>query len=73
MYLWLRIFDFTTNFTAVAATLNNIGPGLAGVGPMRNFSAYSPLSKLILTFNMLTGRLEIFPLLVLLSPYTWKK
>lgn len=69
----LDSFDFTTNFTAVAATLNNIGPGLAGVGPTQNFSAFSPLSKLVLTFNMLTGRLEIFPLLVLLSPYTWKK
>ena len=66
-------FDFTTNFTAVAATINNIGPGLAGVGPMSNFSEYSILSKLILTFDMLAGRLEIFPLLMVFSPYTWKK
>lgn len=66
-------FDFTTNFTAVAATLNNIGPGLGGVGPTANFSAYSNFSKFILTFDMLIGRLEIFPILVLFSPYTWKK
>lgn len=66
-------FDFTTNFTAVAATINNIGPGLGGVGPIRNFSEYSTLSTLVLTFDMLVGRLEIFPLLVMLSPYTWKK
>lgn len=66
-------FDFTTNFTAVAATMNNIGPGLAGVGPTQNFSGYSNLSTLILTFNMLVGRLEIFPMLILFSKYTWKK
>lgn len=66
-------FDFTTNFTAIAATINNIGPGLAKVGPVENFSLFSPLSKIVFIFNMLVGRLEIFPLLVLLSPYTWKK
>ena len=65
--------DFTTNFTAVAATLNNIGPGLSMVGPTRNFSVYSNLSKLVLTFDMLLGRLEIFPILILFSPYTWKR
>lgn len=64
-------FDFTTNFTAVAATLNNIGPGLENVGPTSNFAAFSPLSKYVLMFDMLTGRLEIFPMLVLLSPITW--
>ncbi len=66
-------FDFTTNFTAVLATLNNIGPGLAKVGPSQNFSLYSNFSTVILTLDMLIGRLEIFPVLVLLSPYTWKK
>ncbi len=66
-------FDFTTNYTAVLATLNNIGPGLSQVGPVSNFSVFSPLSKIVLTFDMLIGRLEIFPFLVLLSPYTWKK
>ncbi len=66
-------FSFATNFTAVAATINNIGPGLAEVGPVRNFSIYSPLSKIILTLDMLIGRLEIFPFLILISPQTWKK
>lgn len=66
-------FDFTTNFTAVAATINNVGPGLALVGPTQNFSLYSHLSKLVLIFNMLVGRLEVFPMLILFSPYTWKK
>lgn len=66
-------FDFTTNFTAVAATINNIGPGLAGVGPTQNFADFSPLSKVVLSLNMLIGRLEIFPILILFTPYTWKK
>lgn len=74
---WLIIsldnFGFTTNFTAVAATFNNVGPGLAEVGPTKNFALYSPLSTIVLTFDMLFGRLEIFPLLVMLSPYSWKK
>lgn len=66
-------FDFTTNFTAVLATLNNIGPGLGEVGPTKNFSCYSDFSTFVLTFDMIIGRLEIFPVLVLFSPYTWKK
>lgn len=66
-------FSFETNFTAVAATLNNIGPGLAGVGPTRNFYAYSHLSKLILIFDMLAGRLELLPMLILFYPRTWTK
>ncbi|NLP16282.1 MAG: TrkH family potassium uptake protein [Clostridiales bacterium] len=65
-------FDFTTNFSAVTATLNNIGPGLGNVGPMGNFSGFSNLSKIVLMFNMLMGRLEIFPILLLFSPSTWK-
>ena len=65
-------FDFTTNFTAVAATLNNIGPGLAKVGPTCNFSSYSIFSKFVLMFNMLAGRLELFPLILLIMPNTWK-
>lgn len=64
MLISLDNFDFTTNFTAVASTLNNIGPGLAKVGPTQNFGIYSNLSKLVLTFDMLAGRLEIFPMLV---------
>lgn len=66
-------FDFTTNFTAIASTLNNIGPGLNLVGPTGNFSIYSGLSKLVMTFCMIAGRLEIFPMLVLFSRHTWKK
>ena len=66
-------FDFTTNFTATVATLNNIGPGLAMVGPTRNFSIYSPFSKFVLMFNMLAGRLELFPIVVMLLPSTWKR
>lgn len=59
--------DFTTNFTGVVATLNNIGPGLGAVGPYGNFSGYSVLSKLVFIVNMLVGRLEIFPIVVLVT------
>ena len=65
--------DLITNFTAVAATLNNVGPGLELVGPSSNFSCFSMFSKLVLTFDMLAGRLEIFPLLLLFVRDTWKK
>lgn len=65
--------DFTTNFTAVAATLNNIGPGLELVGPTQNFSVFSGFSKFILMFDMLAGRLELFPMLILMVPSCWKK
>jgi len=66
-------FDLTTNFTAVTATLNNIGPGLNMVGPTGNFSEFSTLSKFVLMFDMLAGRLEIIPMMVLFHPATWKK
>ena len=66
-------FDLVTNFTAVTATINNIGPGLGVVGPTGNFSEFSVFSKLVLMFDMLAGRLELFPMLVLFSPSTWKK
>lgn len=65
--------NFTTNFTAVASAMNNIGPGFSEVGPTRNFSIYSQLSTVVLTLDMLVGRLEIFPVLILFSPYTWKR
>ena len=65
--------DLVTNFTAVAATLNNIGPGLEVVGPTGNFSTFSIPSKLVLIFDMLAGRLELIPILMLISPRTWKK
>ena len=65
-------FSTGTNFSAVLACFNNIGPGLEAVGPTCNFSGYSDLSKLVLCFDMLAGRLEIFPMLVLLSKNTWQ-
>ena len=70
--LSLNNFDFETNFTAIAATFNNIGPGLAKVGPMANFNIYSYFSKLVLTFDMLAGRLELYPMLLLFCPGIWK-
>ena len=66
-------FDLTTSFTAVAATLNNIGPGLNVVGPTGNFADFSILSKLVFIFDMLAGRLEIFPMLLIFVPSTWRK
>ncbi|MEE0111383.1 MAG: TrkH family potassium uptake protein [Oscillospiraceae bacterium] len=66
-------FSVGTNFSAVLCTFNNIGPGLEAVGPTCNFSQYSALSKLVLSWAMLAGRLEIFPILVLFSRETWKK
>lgn len=65
--------DLVTNFTAVAATINNIGPGLELVGPTQNYAFFSYPSKLILIFDMLAGRLELFPMLLLFHPATWKK
>ena len=69
----LNNHDLITNFTAVAATLNNIGPGLNLVGPTQNFSIFSGGAKLILIFDMLAGRLELFPLLLLFVRETWRK
>ena len=66
-------FDLVTNFTAVAATFNNIGPGLELVGPAANYSGFSNLSKLVMCFCMLAGRLELFPILMLFNKNTWKK
>ncbi len=65
--------DLVTGFTAVATCLNNVGPGLGEVGPAGGFAAMSGFSKLLLSFDMLAGRLEIFPLLMLLAPSTWKR
>ena len=72
LVLALDGLDLTTNFTAVVATLNNIGPGLNAVGPTESFAVFSPLSKSVLIFDMLAGRLEIFPMILLFSPLTWK-
>ena len=66
-------YDFTTTFSSVLTTLNNVGPGLAQVGPIENFSGFSPLSKIVFCLDMLIGRLEIFPYLLLLSPDLWRR
>jgi trk system potassium uptake protein TrkH len=66
-------FSVATNFSAALCTFNNIGPGLEAVGPTCNFSAYSDLRKLVLSWAMLAGRLEIFPMLILFSRGTWKR
>ncbi|MBO4939691.1 MAG: TrkH family potassium uptake protein [Clostridia bacterium] len=65
--------DLVTGFTSVAATFNNIGPGLGAVGPTGNFAGFSVLSKIVYIFDMLAGRLEIFPMLLLFAPATWRK
>lgn len=65
-------FSITTNFSAVLACFNNIGPGFEMVGPTCNFAGYSVFSKLVLILDMLAGRLEIFPILILFSRDTWK-
>ena len=66
-------FDLVSTFTSVATTLNNIGPGLEVAGPLGNFSSFSYLSKSVMIFDMLAGRLEIFPLLLLFCRGTWKR
>ena len=71
--LCLDVNDFLTNFSATLSCIGNIGPGLNLVGPMANFSLYHPVSKLMLSLVMLVGRLEIFPMLLLFLPRTWKK
>ncbi len=65
-------YDLVTSFTAVATAQNNVGPGLGLVGPTGNFSFLSPLSKIVLCFDMLAGRLELFPMILLFSPTTWR-
>ena len=71
LILSLEPFDLETNLSATLACFNNIGPGLAAVGPASNYAAYSPVSKLVLSLAMLLGRLEIYPLLLTLAPGTW--
>jgi trk system potassium uptake protein TrkH len=73
LLLSLEPYDLETNFSAAVSCFNNIGPGLAAVGPMGSYAAYSPLAKILLTFAMLMGRLEIFPMLIAMNPSTWKK
>ena len=66
-------FDFTTSFTGVLTTLNNVGPGLNLVGPVENFAKFSDFSKIVFCVDMLIGRLEIFPFLMLFSPSLWSR
>ena len=73
LLLSLERFDLITVFTAVAACINNIGPGLEVVGPMGNYAQFSPAAKLLLSFDMLVGRLEIFPMLLLFAPSIWER
>lgn len=75
-FLLISLFDnfsIGTNFSAIMACFNNIGPGFEGVGPMMNFGSYTMVSKIVLIFDMLAGRLEIFPLLLLFSSSVWKR
>lgn len=73
LFLALEQFDLVTTFTALSACINNIGPGLGRVGPAGNFAAFSDASKWLLSFDMLVGRLEIFPMLLLFAPSTWRR
>lgn len=66
-------FDFATTFSGVLTTINNVGPGISQVGPVENFHKFSALSKIIFSFDMLVGRLEIFPYLLILSPDLWRR
>ena len=73
LILALDCQDLLTNFTAVTTTLNNVGPGLGAIDPTGSFSVYNTLSKFVFMFDMLAGRLEIFPMLILFAPATWHK
>ncbi len=73
LILALDNFSVETSITAVLTCLNNVGPGLGAVGPMGSFAGFSPLSKIVLIFDMLAGRLEIFPMIILFSAGTWKR
>ena len=66
-------FDFTTNFTAVLSCISNIGPGFNEVGPYGSYAGFSDFSKFILSIEMIAGRLELFPMLILFNPKTWSR
>ena len=66
-------YGFDVSFSAALTALNNMGPGLGAIGPYGNFSEFTPFSKLVIIFDMLAGRLEIFPVLIAFMPRTWKK
>ena len=73
MLISLNGFDFTTNFTSVLATLNNTGPGFSMVGSAGNYAQFNIFSKAVFIFNMIAGRLELYPLLIIFLPRAWKK
>lgn len=73
LLLSLEGLDFTSTFSAVVTCMNNVGPGFNAVGPTMNFSVFSPFGKILLSLAMLFGRLELYPMLVLFVPRTWKK
>lgn len=73
LLLSLNEFDFVTNISAVAANFNNVGPGFHMVGPAGNYAQFSGFSKFVLMFDMLAGRLELLPILVLFSVKTWRE
>ena len=73
LLLSLDHHDIETTVTAVIASINDIGPGMGRVGPTGNFTIMSPLSKIVLCFDMIAGRLEIIPIMILLTPMAWKK
>ncbi len=73
LFISFNGFDFTTNFTSVLATLNNTGPGLSMVGSAGNYAQFSVFSKIVFCFNMIAGRLELYPLLIIFMPRAWKK
>ena len=66
-------FDFATTISGVLTTLSNVGPGISRVGPIENFQSFSVLSKIVFSMDMLIGRLEIFPILMICSPSFWRK
>ena len=73
LFVSLDGFDIVTTFTSVATCLNNVGPGLEMVGPMGSFADFSAPVKLLLAFDMLAGRLELYPMLALFAPRLWRK
>ena len=73
LFISLDKYGFDVSFSAALTALNNMGPGLGAIGPYGNFAAFTPLSKIVLIFDMLAGRLEIFPVLIAFMPRTWKK
>ena len=69
----LNNFDFATTFSGVLTTINNVGPGISAIGPIENFSKFTDFSKIVFSLDMLIGRLEIFPFLVLFHPDLWRR